>query len=192
MVTRCFRALSMLLSEIEDMESSDYQKDKIFLSLMLSVNTVETFINVYFRVIAEQEKFATSKDMILSDLSHDNGSKALGLKSKLNNWPPKVLGKSVNWSSGVGSEFEELRKKRNKLMHFISGYETLEFDNIKIHGLSNTSDFDNLSYADATNSYRVAFLFVEYILKLAGTSEKNLPHAMHHWAGIPPMVATET
>jgi len=182
----------MLLSEIEDMESSDYQKDKIFLSLMLSVNTVETFINVYFRVIAEQEKFATSKDMILSDLSHDNGSKALGLKSKLNNWPPKVLGKSVNWSSGVGSEFEELRKKRNKLMHFISGYETLEFDNIKIHGLSNTSDFDNLSYADATNSYRVAFLFVEYILKLAGTSEKNLPHAMHHWAGIPPMVATET
>jgi len=70
----------MLLREIEDMESFDCQKDKIFLSLMLAVNIVETFINVYFRVIAEQEKYAAKKDMVLSDLRYDNGSKSLGLK----------------------------------------------------------------------------------------------------------------
>jgi len=77
-------------------------------------------------------------------------------------------------------------------MHFTIGYETLEIVNVRVNVLSNTSDFDGLNYSDAKKSYRVALLFVEYILKLAGTSEKNLPHAMHHWTGIPPMMVTET
>lgn len=188
MVTRCFRSLETLLGEIEAMESSDLQKDKISLLLILAINTVETFINVYFRVLIEQDQYSDSKEMVLSDLSHDNGSNALGLKSKLNNWPPKVLKKSVNWSSGVGAEFDKLRETRNKLMHFTSSHETFSHGQVSVNGLTDTSVFDNLSVNDAFNAYHVTFGFIEYILRIAGTDIEQLPHAMHHWAGIVPQM----
>jgi len=174
------------------MEPCEAQKDKISILLMLAVNTVEIFINVYFRVLVEENEFSQLREMVLSDLSHDDGQNALGLKSKLNHWPPKVLGRSIAWQKGVGAEFEALRLQRNKLMHFTSNYESFSFENVTINGLADTSVFDDLEAIDAREAYRITIEFIEYILKLRSVSDEQILHDIHYWTGIVPELESET
>lgn len=63
----------------------------------MCITAVETFINMYFRVLAEEDKYQNHRDIILEELKPQNGNRAKGLDYKLNNWPNKVLGKNINF-----------------------------------------------------------------------------------------------
>ncbi len=71
-------------------------------------------------------------------------------------------------------------------MHFTSKYKTISIPGIEIKGLANTEIFNNLEKEDGLKSALIVRDFIAHILTLAGTSEKELPHAIHHWMGIVP------
>lgn len=188
MVWSTFRSLDRIAQEVENSEDKNYIKDKVAISLVLSVTVVETFLNMFFRILIENPKYQEHKEMVLNDLDLEGNEKRKGLKYKLNNWPNKVLNKNINFDKGVAKEFDEIRQKRNALMHFTSKYEPISIPGVEIKGLANTEVFDNLKKEDALKNALIARDFIGQVLTLGGTSEKELPHAMHHWLGIVPEI----
>lgn len=183
MIWSCFRSLYRNAS-IDDGVSADTVKDIAASTIVLSVTAIETFVNMYFRVLVEEEKYESHKSMVLSDSISQDGNRAKGLEKKLNTWPNQILGKNINFNTGIGKEFDDLRKTRNNLIHFASDYETLTIGNIVIQGLANTEAFDNLRKADVINAARIAKEFIEHLLFLSGVTAENVPHVIHQWTGI--------
>lgn len=186
MIWSCFRSLRRNISYLEEEHNPNTVKDLSASNIVMCITAVETFINMYFRVLAEEDKYQNHRDIILEELKPQNGNRAKGLDYKLNNWPNKVLGKNINFKNGIGSEFDEIRIIRNNLTHFTSDYETLIIGNIVIKGLANTEAFDSLTKADGEKAFRVAKEFIEHILLLSGVKNKELPHAIYSWTGIVP------
>jgi len=184
MIWSCFRSLQQNINSIEIETNADTVKDYAAASIVISVTAVETFLNMYFRVLVEEEKYNEHKGMIIDDQIPQVGKRTKGLEQKLNNWPNKVLNKNINFNQGIGKEFDEIRIRRNNLTHFTSNYESVNIGGININGLADTSSFDTLNKADGLNSLIVAKEFIEYILALSGVKKEQLPHAIHHWTGI--------
>ena len=186
MIWSCFRSIHRNIKSLDSHDSEEDIKDIAASTILLAVTAVETFINMYFRVLVEEEKYKPHKDMVLSDSISKDGVRAKGLKQKLNRWPNKVLGKNINFNAGIGKEFDDLRKHRNDLTHFTSDYKSLTVGNITIEGLANTEAFDKLNKDEAINSARIAKEFIEHILSLSGINNGNVQHAVHQWTGITP------
>ena len=161
MVWSTFRSLNRIAEEIESSDDQNYIKDKVAISIVLSVTAVETFINLFFRILVEDNEYQEHKEMILNDLDLEGNEKPKGLKSKLNHWPNKVLNKNINFNKGVAKQFEEIREKRNALMHFKSEYKTYSsIPGIEIKGLANTEIFNNLEKEDGLKSALIARDFI--------------------------------
>ena len=186
MIWSCFRSIYRNIEALDSHASEEATKDIAASTIVLSVTAVETFINMYFRVLVEEEKYKSYKNMVVSESISKDGVRAKGLEYKLNKWPNQILGKNINFNTGIGKEFDELRNKRNNLTHFTSEYETLTVGNIVIEGLANTEAFDSLDKAEAINSAIIAKEFIEHILFLSGLKKINIQHAIHQWTGIVP------
>lgn len=187
MIWSCFRSLQRNIENLEGEELNlDTVKDIAASSIVLSVTAVETFINMYFRVLVEEEKYQAHKGTVLAESKPQNGNRAMGLEQKLNSWPNKILNKNINFNKGIGKEFDDLREARNILTHFTSDYKTLTIDSVVIKGLADTKAFDNLNKMDAIKAMRVAKEFIEHILLLSELKEEQVPHAIHSWTGIVP------
>ena len=186
MIWSCFRSIHRNIENIDTCTNEDTIKDIVASTIVLSVTAVETFINMYFRVLVEEEKYNSYKDMVISDSISKDGVRAKGLEQKLNKWPNQILGKNINFNTGIGKEFNDLRKKRNALTHFTSDYETLIIDNIIIKGLANTEAFDSLNKSEAIMAYKISKEFLAHILLLSGTKKDKIHHAIHQWTGIVP------
>ena len=70
-------------------------------------------------------------------------------------------------------------------MHFTSTHEILQFPGVQIHGVANTSVFDELQINDGVKALKTAESFVGEIFKLRGVSENELAGMMHGWTGKP-------
>lgn len=186
MIWSCFRSLHRNVASLDEGFCADTVKDIAASTIVLSVTAIETFINMYFRVLVEEEKYESHKSMVLSDSISQDGNRAKGLEQKLNKWPNQILGKNIYFNTGIGKEFDDLRKTRNNLIHFTSDYETKTIGNIVIQGLANTAAFDSLSKADVVNAARIAKEFIEHILFLSGVTAENVLHLIHQWTGIVP------
>ena len=97
MVWSSFRSLDRIAQEIENSEDQNYIKDKVAISIILCITAVETFINMFFRILVEENKYQEHRDLILNDLDLEGNEKPKGLEYKLNNWPNKVLNKNINF-----------------------------------------------------------------------------------------------
>jgi hypothetical protein len=113
MVWTYFDSLWRLVNRIPTLTHSGEQKDEIVLAIILSVASIEVFVNIYFRVLVIDPNLKQHEQLILNDLDAAQPGGPKGLDYKLRNWPPKVLGKSCAWQTGIARDFTELREKRN-------------------------------------------------------------------------------
>jgi len=154
-------------------------KQETAVAVFLSVNVIEAFVNIYFRVLVSQKEYHKYQDEIVSDLN-----KHVALGKKLNKWPNLIFRKSISKETLLS--FDRLKKLRNELTHFKSSHETLEYQEIAITGLVDVTSFENLTKADAEISLCVAEKILEAIFQINGLSDDEIPHAMHLWTGKPP------
>ena len=103
-------------------------------------------------------------------------------------WPSRYLSAPLDLKAGAGVAFMELKSLRNSIVHFTSSHESIELAGVAIHGLADTSAYDSLSSSEAIWALQTAENFVAGIFRLAGIAEKEIPHALHAWAGKPPAV----
>jgi hypothetical protein len=190
MVWTYFRSLERIAARVPQIGDPIEQRDEIALAFFLAVAAVEAFVNVFFRVLVDEPggDYISKKGLVLTDLDESEPGGPKGLKYKLNNWPPKILGKSLAWQTGIARDFEELRLRRNALMHFTSAHETVQIPgNVYIYGLVNTAAYDELNALDAAKAHSVATGMVEELLRLTGIPEEHIPHGLHQWTGKVPI-----
>ena len=151
------------------------------LCIFQSITTVETFLNLYFRVIVSEKEFKRHEKYFLKTIE-DRKS----LEYKLNNWPKMILGHSLDLDTGIGKAFVELKKLRNSLMHFVSSHETVKIPNMEIQGLANIDHFQNLRIEDAKNALTVAEKFLCEIFRLRGIKEEGFNYMLRLWSAKAP------
>lgn len=177
-----FKALGRLVRDIGNLNEEE-QKQSSVLSIFLSVTIVEAFLNIYFRIVVDEQPFIVHRDLFLSDL---NERKSLDYKIK--NWPTKIFGRGIDLTKGIGEKFIQLKEKRNSLMHFQSTHQTIEFDKgMSICGLTDTTVYETLSVEDAISAVATAEGVLEEIFKLRGVSQESIPQHMHLWTGKVPI-----
>jgi hypothetical protein len=176
-VWRYFSALRRLVQTISatDEESA---AEQTALCLMVTVTVVETFVNVFFRVVVSETGFTQHKNRIDRDLR-----RRASIDHKLRTWPEVVFGRPLERDEPTYSAFLALKERRNALMHFTSSHESFIGSGFAIHGLSNTAVLDDLRRADAVNAIEVAEGMVCLLLQLRGVPQDQLPHGLHAWTG---------
>lgn len=179
-VWQYFQALRRLCYAIEQHEDHDKEiiQQDAALGVILAITGVEIFLNVYFRVLVDEEPYKHAAAYILNDLENQ-----VSLEKKIKKWPSTVFGKKLNLGAGVGQLFTNLKTLRNKLVHFSSSHETIELPGFKIQGMADTSIYALLNAKSATNTLEVAEQFICEIFALRGISEQKCPHALHAWTG---------
>lgn len=178
MVWEFFQALRRLCGRIQVYESESEIRQDSALCVILAVNGVEVFLNVYFRVLVSESQYRDSYDRVIADLKNQ-----VGIETKIKEWPGLVLGRDIDFASGVGQKFIELKKKRNKLTHFSSSHEKLDFQGVTIDGAADTSIYDAMTKETAFLALEVSEKFICEIFRLRGIEAEQVPHAMHAWTG---------
>ncbi len=176
------RVAAVLAAADDDTET----KQDVVVCIMFAVLSVETFLNVYFRVVVTEEPFRQYEERFLKEISARKG-----LEYKLREWPKRILGKPLDLSAGIGAQFWQLKERRNALMHFTSSHETISFvedgRNIVVRGLADMAAFAPLTRADAASALEVAENTVREIMRLRGVPEHVIPGDFHGWTGKVPL-----
>ena len=186
MVWELFQALRRLCVRVAEshvaQDDSALRQDAA-LCIILAVQCVEVFFNVYFRVLISEPAYAHASEKISADLT----STQCGLDRKIKEWPLLVFGQKLPLGEGAGQRFITLKNIRHKLMHFSSTHETLSIPGIVIHGMADTSAYHSLSAKSANEALNTAEAFLCEVFRLRGISSEQLPHALHSWTGRPPI-----
>lgn len=177
-----FNTLRRLVGRLESIESEVEMNEDVGLSIMLCVLIVETFLNVFFRVVVTEPGFTQHQKKILADIT-----KRRSLDYKLRCWPKIVFGRGLNFEDPPAKTFLSLKERRNCLMHFASSHETVNIPGTELRGLANTSALDTLTKTDATIALEVAEGILCVLFRLRGIQETQLPHALHAWTGRIPL-----
>ncbi|MFA5271573.1 MAG: hypothetical protein WC412_04440 [Candidatus Omnitrophota bacterium] len=178
MVWQYFDALRRLCYRVATNKNKEEILQDTVLCVILAVTGVEVFLNIYFHIMINEEPYKHAKEQILSDLMRQ-----VSLDKKLKEWPQKVLGKKIQLNYGIGLEFTNLKKLRNKLVHFSSSYETFTSSSITIIGLPDTTIYDSLDANSALKALDTAEQLICEIFRLQGTEEADICRALHLWTG---------
>lgn len=184
MVWQYFETLRRLVRETRNAKDESHIRQSAALTVIMSVTVVEVFFNLWFRVRAEEGNPA-DRDALVKDLSYP---RPISLDKKLKTWPSRYLRKDLDLSSGPGADFLKLKELRNSIVHFSSSYSTLSLPGLQIHGMADTTAYDELSFEKALEALKVAEALVKEIFTLAGLSAEQVPHALHAWSGLPPTI----
>ncbi len=176
MVNEYFKILRRLVYSLEDIIDTDIKRQQVTLCIFQSVTTIETFINIYFRLVVSEKDFKHHEQYFLKTIS-DRKS----LEYKLKEWPKVILGRKLIIDSGIGKDFVDLKNLRNYLMHFVSTHETVRVPNIEIQGLANIDRYENLEIVDAQNALNVAEGFLCEIFRLRGIAENDIDYMLRLW-----------
>lgn len=158
----------------------DIQKEDAAQCIMLSVTIIDAFLNLYFQILVNSEKYKDFKAAFDNDLR-----RKITIDRKIKEWPKLLFNREMDLGKGAGQRFYNLKNKRNALVHFSSAYETLEIPNIIVNGLADVSCYDSLTPQDAKDAVEATEDFMREVFKVSGTPEEKIPHSMHLWAGIP-------
>ena len=173
-----FKALRQQVHDLMNFHNELEQKGHVATCIFLAITIIESFLNIFFRIVVSEHQFNGHEKRVLNDLSNRKS-----LDHKIRNWPKDILGKDINWTCGIGKEFMDLKTLRNALMHFTSSHSKLEINGIKIHGLSDTSIFDALSTKNAITALTIAEGVIAEILRIRGYPEGEVKHGLHLWTG---------
>lgn len=172
-------AMRRAASRANVIENEGEMKQEVLVCTLLAIAVVESFLNLFFRVLVEDEHFSQHKDRILKDLAPP----FLGLERKIREWPEAIFGGPLEFESGLGKEFMELKSKRNALMHFQSSFSSFSVPGIAFEGFANTDVFDSLIPPDAARAVQVAEGMVAEILRRRGLPEHLVGMNVRLWLG---------
>ena len=127
-------SLQEIIEEFDIVTDEKSHKRKAALSLHLSVLTVESFLNIYFRLLVEENKYKGYKKSLLKDIQ-DRRS----LDYKIRNWPKQLFGKPLDFTSGALKQFMAMKEMRNSIMHYEYTWESVTAGDIEINGLTDIS-----------------------------------------------------
>lgn len=175
-----FDSLRRLVVQARNPESDAHLRQTAALAVVMSVNVVEVFFNLWFRVRVEERRSPQERAEFVKDLSYPRPA---SLDRKLREWPKRYLGNELDLDSGAGSDFMKLKRLRNSIIHFASTHETFRVDNVTIQGLADTSEYDALCYDHAAAALNTAEDMLAEVFALAGIDENNIPGLLHGWAG---------
>lgn len=183
-VSDLFQALRRLCVRVQEADSEQdatASRQDAALCVVLSVQCVEVFFNVYFRILISEPAYVHAAEEVSADISRTR----CGLDRKIKHWPTAVFGKTLPLDKGPGQQFVALKNLRNQLLHFTSSHETLSIPGISIHGLADTSAYEALSVKSAAEALHTAEEFLCEVFKLKGISSGDLKYALHLWTGKP-------
>ncbi|MEE9338247.1 MAG: hypothetical protein V3U87_09220 [Methylococcaceae bacterium] len=180
MVWSYFSALRRMCYQVKEHSSDGYKKEDAALCVITAITVVEVFLNVYFRILISEKSYKHAEEKIQNDLKRQ-----VSLDRKLKEWPEEAFGKKINFGSGAGQKFMELKDLRNRLVHFSSTWETIEMSGVTIHGLADTSAFESLGDHSAIQSLKTTEEFLVEVFRLRGIKEADIPGALHSWTGLP-------
>jgi hypothetical protein len=167
-----------MCARVQQSDNENEIRQDAALCVILAVNGVEIFLNIYFRILVSKSDFKASFERIITDLRNK-----VGIDTKIQDWPEVVLGEKIDLGAGVGQRFVELKNKRNRLTHFSSSHETIEVPGAVINGLADTSIYDSMDKQMASIALNIAEQFICEIFRLSGLVEQKIPHALHSWTG---------
>lgn len=178
------RRICVRISECTEENDSEIRQDAA-IAVILSVQCIEVFLNVYFRVVVSEADFVHKAEEVIRDLSNPR----FGLESKIRKWPQKVFGKELDFSQGAVQKFVELKNKRNRLMHFTSSHQSItEIPGVIIHGWADVSEYQALKAQDALDALSTSEGFLCEIFALRGIAPERFPHQLHSWTGRVPSI----
>jgi len=180
---QALRRLCMRVAESHAEQDESTLRQDTALCVILAVQCVEVFFNVYFRLLVSEPDYAHAAEKISAELA----SPRCGLDRKIRDWPFFVLGKHFSLGEGVGQRLVILKNLRNELMHFTSSHETFSIPGITIHGMVDTSVYHALSAKTAIEALHTAEAFLCEVFSMRGISPEQLPHVLHSWTGRPPV-----
>lgn len=186
MVWELFQALRRLSTRVTETHASQDEsavRQDAAICVILAVQCVEVFFNVYFQVLISESTYAHAAEKISADLAKTQ----FGLGGKIKDWPCYVFGKKLALDKGAGQKFVALKNLRHSLMHFKSSHETFSIPGVAIHGLADTSDYESLCAKSAVDALQTAEAFLCEVFALRGITPEDLPHALHSWTGRPPV-----
>lgn len=186
MVWQLFEALRRLcfrLNESHAEENESAIRQDAALCIILAVQCVEVFLNVYFRTLVTEPGLKDAAEKIIADLA----STQCGLDRKIKEWPLLVFGKKIPLDKGAGQQFINMKNLRHRLMHFTSSHETFTIPGVEIQGLADISVYNSLSEKSGIEALQVAEAFLCEVFTLRGISAEKLPDQLHSWTGRPPM-----
>lgn len=177
MVWEYFDCLRSIARRAAQTEREPEQRQETAMCIIMAVTIVEIFLNLYLRIVIEENGFSKNKTQVLKDM---NGR--CSLDKKLKTWPQLIFGKKLRLESGPGKDFMDLKRLRNNLVHFKSSWETINFPGVVINGMANTTDYNCLKPSDAENAVMVAENMLAEIFRLRGMTEQQISYALHLWA----------
>ena len=181
-VMEYFDSVRRLVKETKDANTPNLCRQNAALAVIMAVTAVEVFLNLWFKLKAEEANLAGKKSLFSEDLE-----KRITLEKKLDRWPMRYLNKTLNFSAGAGAEFNKLKTLRNSIVHFTSTHSSFEYESIAIHGLANTTEYDNLSFDKARWSLFTAEDVLAELFALSGTTRENIPSLLQLWTGRAPL-----
>ena len=179
MVWQYFQTLQRLVRRaLEPHDDDSIQRQDIALCIFMGVTVVETFLNIFFRVIVSEEGRRHHEKLFLEDMVRRRS-----LDYKIKKWPSRILGQEIDLESGIGKDFSILKDKRNSLMHFTSTHDTLSHGGLTIKGVADTTTFNKLVRDDSGFALKTAEGIIALILKMNGATDKDLPRGIQLWTG---------
>jgi hypothetical protein len=178
MVWEYFQALRRMCVRIQNSDNENEIRQDGALCVILAVNGVEIFLNIYFRILVSKSDFKSSHERIITDLRNK-----VRIDKKIRDWPEVVLGEKIDLGAGVGQRFIDLKDKRNRLTHFSSSHEIIKVPGTVINGLADTSIYDSMDKQMASTALDIAEQFICEVFRLSGIEEQKIPHALHSWTG---------
>ncbi len=178
MIWEYFGCLREMVQEVQVERDDTNLQRKVLPCVFMSVAIVETFFNMYFRVLAGEAHCSSCSDQTIKDLDEN-----MSLDRKIKTWPKRFFDKEIDLSEGVGQRFMKLKNLRNKLMHFKSTHQTINLPGIQIQGMPDISAYEKLDKTVAVETLTVAEDIIEEIFRMKGMTTDEIKHALHAWIG---------
>lgn len=176
-----------LRNMIRDIQGSDEQKNlprKVLPCVFTAVAITEAFLNIYFRILAEETSCSSCREQTIKELDEN-----ISLDRKIRTWPKRFFDKGIDFSQGIGQRFMNFKKLRNNLMHFRSSYDTVKTFDGEIRGLVDLACYETLDQNIAWEAIDIAEGVITEIFKLKGANDDQIGHYLHQWTGKVPSVA---
>jgi hypothetical protein len=174
-----YNVLRSLVFENKKATNSNEKRENALLVIIMSITIIEAFLNIYFYLLVSEEKYFKHSEQISKEIKNTSFS----LDKKIRLWPKLLFNKDIDLGRGVGQMFQELKKLRNKLLHFHSDHFKSEFNNIKITKLLDISAFEKLAEYDVNSCTSIVLDFASEIFRLSGVPDNKIDSAIHVWFG---------
>ncbi len=157
-----FNLLRNLSYQTDKIKNVKEKRENNLLVILMAVTTVETFYNIYFSILVSNPNYLEYKERILGDIKNSK----YPFEKKLKEWPILLFKKNIEFGKGIGQKFAKLKEIRNKLLHFLPDYKSIEITNLKIESVLDISVYEDLDKFDATNC-----------------PKEKIGHQIHIWFG---------